>query len=224
MTTEISFYENHVPDFAAAAMGRLYRSVFSTMPFLRIYGNAGNGMHTYVARREGGVHSVLLFEVRAQRVRVLNETVSLDAAEIECFASWVLKRFPQVNQVSFKAIHLTSDRFTLPFLRTRYSEDIVIALPDSPEAYRGTLGHSTRKNIKRYMNKLGRERPGWQHCVRSGEEITPQDVRAITEKSLREKSARSWKAITSAMSARITRATTTATSACSAATWPFAPA
>lgn len=175
----ISVYEDAVPDFAAAAMHTLYRSIFSSPVFHRIYGRKSGKVLTYVARENDEVRSALLFEAHGRRLRVLNETVVLDADEIESFARWAFSHFSQARSISFKAVHLSAGEFRLPFLRNRFSEDIVIALPGSVEAYFASLGQSTRKNIKRYLNKLNRDHACFRHTVLIDGEIRADHVHAI---------------------------------------------
>jgi CelD/BcsL family acetyltransferase involved in cellulose biosynthesis len=66
-----------------------------------------------------------------------------------------------------------------PFQRFNYSEDLVVNLPPTAEEYHRRLGKNTRRNIKRYSERLQRGFPSVQFSVAEKEAVSRQDVRDI---------------------------------------------
>jgi len=176
--SRVRIYRNAIPSHAVADMERLYESVFSTVPFVDVYGH-GATLHTYVARRRDHVTAALLFEIRGKRVAVRNEGLAIDAPEIECFCEHIFGSYPFVDMVSFNAIRTAPLRLSRPLQRFGCLEDIVVPLPDTPEQYTSALGRATRRNLRRYMNRLRRDHPGMRHEVFVGDAIPEEHIRTI---------------------------------------------
>ncbi len=162
-----------VPAFVGPMLEQLYENVFSVLPG---HAPADAPPHVYVERRDGQVETLLLFRRAGNAIRVLNEGIVLDAARIERFAAHVFDAFPMANMIRFNAIRAELDNCSLPFQKSDCSEDIVVGLPDTVEAYFSSLGNATRKNIKRYRNRLARCFPEVRHEVIGGTEVSERQV------------------------------------------------
>jgi hypothetical protein len=174
-------FPGQVPSFVGAELERLYENVFSSLPFVDAYADPAAPASTYVAEKDGKPVAVLLYRRQGNMVRVLNEVITLAAEEIRRFAEFIFAHEADVQLISFNAIRSELQELSLPFRKFTCSEDIVVPLPKCVDAYFSSLGNATRKNIKRYRNKLGRDFPGFQHRVLSGTEIGEQHVRAIID-------------------------------------------
>jgi hypothetical protein len=172
-------HENEIPAFVEAELERLYGSIYSCLKQFRIYDGVVAGVHTYVARDIHGIQDILLFRVTGGRVKVLNEVIQLEGAEVERFAKLVFAHFKQAQLISFKAIQNNIER--LPFAHQRHNclEDIVLALPASAQAYHASLGKNTRRNIKRYGERLRTTFPSFTFTVYEKGEASDADLRAI---------------------------------------------
>src|SRR3569832_1471817 len=135
----ISCHENEIPPFIDFAMDRLYGSIFSSLKQFRIYHATGPGTHTYIVRRGMKIDTVFLFRCDGGIVRVLNEVIKLDSEQIDQFANYIFHRFRKANVIFFKSIQTEMRRFSYPFQRFNFSEDIVLSLPDSAEEYHSSV-------------------------------------------------------------------------------------
>jgi hypothetical protein len=133
---------------------------------------------TYVVRQDGRMTTVLLFHVENRRVQVLNEVIRLGQDEIDRFAAFIFERFPDVELIAFKAIETDSQQLRFPFQRVNQLEDIFMPLPDSPEAYLASLGKNTRRNVKRYTDRLKKTFPSFRFDIYEGD-VPEQIVREI---------------------------------------------
>lgn len=189
--TAITVYPRSIPPFVDRELERLYENVFSSLPYVRIHAGTEEPVSTYVAERNGEPVCILLYTRNNNIVRVQNEGAVLEAAEIQRFADHIFGRMPSVDVIFFNAIRTEPHAFSLPFQRFNCSEDIVVRLPATVEEYFSSLGHATRKNIRRYRNKLARNLPQVRHSVLCGAEIGEEQVREIirlnTERVLRKK-------------------------------------
>jgi len=175
----ISCHENEIPPFIEFAMDRLYGSIFSSLKQFRIYHATGAGTHTYVVRRGMRVEAVFLFRCENGIVRVLNEVVMLEGEQIDRFAQYIFHRFRNADVICFKSIRTEPRRFFYPFQRFNFSEDIVLSLPPTAEEYHARLGKNTRRNIKRYGDKLQRNFPSYAFRVYEQADVIEGHVRDI---------------------------------------------
>ncbi|HJW57545.1 MAG TPA: GNAT family N-acetyltransferase [Burkholderiaceae bacterium] len=174
----ISCYENDVPSFVADDMERLYENIFSSLAQYRIYNDVLD-TSTYIVRKGGQVVTVFLFRCERATVRVLNEVIRVDEEDVARFACYVFSRFPDIALITFKAVHADFRKLPLPYQRFNLLEDIVLALPESAEAYLEKLGKSMRRNIKRHAKKLGENNPSFQYKVYAKDEIDARMVQEI---------------------------------------------
>ena len=177
----ITCHENEVPAFVGAELERLYGNIFSSLTQFRIYGWNGSDTSTYVVRRDGVPHVVLLFRRDHRQVQVMNEVITLDAEEMSRFAAYIFANYPGVNVISFKAIDTSLARLPFPYQRYNHLEDLALALPSSNEAYLPSLGKSTRRNIRRHLDRLHRAYPSCRFEVFERGALGAERVRQIIE-------------------------------------------
>lgn len=173
----VECYDGHVPASAAQELDRLYGNIYSSLLYLQLQGGL-NGAHTYIARRGEEVIAVFLYTVNEERIRVLNEGMILSTQEIDRFTADMFKRFPLVSMIEFHEVHAKMAKSSRPYQRFCYSEDFVLQLPMSTEAYFAMLGNATRKNIKKHLNR-------WQRDF-SSFELRTFERHNIQEEQLRE--------------------------------------
>jgi CelD/BcsL family acetyltransferase involved in cellulose biosynthesis len=113
------------------------------------------------------------------RVTVLNEVIEMSEEQIAHFVSTMFSRYPSINVVSFVAINANIRQLKYPFQQVNYLEDIVVDLPSSVDDYLANLKKNTRRNIKRYSNRLMTNLPTFSYGMYAKEEISEQDVRDI---------------------------------------------
>ena len=172
-------YDNEVPAFVEQEMDALYGNIFSSMTQFRISGLGATEASTYVARNAHGRLALFLFRRDKRRVKVLNECIRLDAAELRRFVDYIFGRFRDVTTISFNAVE--TERPSLPFPCQHYNqlEDIAMALPATPEAYLASLGKNTRRNVKRYGDRLRRSFPNLEFAVYERDAVDEQTIRGI---------------------------------------------
>jgi hypothetical protein len=175
----ISLFENSIPHSLEEDMEKLYQNLYSTLAHHRTYGDLTSGVSIYVARRKGEPLAILLLRRDKDTVRVLNEQIRLEAQEVTRFANYIFTTFSSVNIILFHAVEAELDPVDFPCQHFSCTEDIVLELPPSADAYRSKLGKSTRSYINRYQNKLRRDFPTLRHDVYTRDEISEEHVRAI---------------------------------------------
>ncbi|WP_158590470.1 GNAT family N-acetyltransferase [Noviherbaspirillum cavernae] len=176
----ISVYENLVPDFAEAELENLYGNIYSSLAQLRACGNL-EGINTYAVRDGDRPVCILLFRRRKTKLQVVNEGMAIGEKEMRRFAEHMFATCSSLNLISFHAI--ATDMRRLPFPHQRYNclEDIVLALPRTPQAYLASMGKSTRSYINRYMNKIRRELPTLRFQVHVNEEVSEQQLHDVIQ-------------------------------------------
>jgi hypothetical protein len=175
----VTCHDNLMPDFVGPELERLYGNTYSSVLQLETYGYLDAGVSTYVVRQGGHIVTLLLFRREQQRVQVLNEGVKLSGKELNRFAEYIFATFRSVDVVSFYAIETDGERFALPVHRTNCLEDIAMKLPPTAEEYLAGLGKNTRRNIKRYLDRLQRTFPSFRFETAERQAIDERQVREI---------------------------------------------
>lgn len=177
----VACYENEVPSFVESAMERLYGNIFSSLLEFRVYGWVAGTTSTYVVSENGEIRTLLLFKKQQRKVQVLNEGIRLQEEEMHRFSNFIFAKYHDVDAISFRAIETDLKRLSYPHQRFNHLEDITLQLPENAEAYLASLGKNTRRNIKRYMDRLKKTFPSYEFRVYEAGEIREEDLRAMIE-------------------------------------------
>jgi CelD/BcsL family acetyltransferase involved in cellulose biosynthesis len=167
-----------VPSFLAADLDALYQHLNSSFRH-HVFRERASSARAYVARGENGPLAIFLFHIERKRLRVLNELVAIPTAEIERFVRFAFERFPSISTISFSLIDNQVGALRLPCQQHGHSEDVVVSLPASPEAYLASLGSKTRYNIRHQLKALARDYPQLQFITLEGHDIQPRQVREL---------------------------------------------
>lgn len=177
--TKIACYENELPSFIEAELERLYGNVFSVLKQFRTYGEGKIPFNAYVARNEQAIKTVLIFTRKGNRVRVMNEVIALDENEISEFASFIFRTYSSVQVIDFHAIHAEINNPSFPVQVYDCLEDIVLELPATENEYQSQLGKNTRRNLKRYSERLYKDHPSFEFQFYEKEQIQDEHIHAI---------------------------------------------
>ncbi len=172
-------HEFAVPAFAVAALERLYGSLYASHRHLQLCDAALPSPHTWVAYRRGEIVGVLLFRMRGSRAVVLTEMFALTSDVAEAFCRALFSRFAYAQAVGFNAVTLPAPLECWPSQSAAFSENYVIALPDSVDAYVAALGKSTRKTLRGYGNRLQRDFPALRWETRDASSLRADELRRL---------------------------------------------
>ncbi|MGV3656237.1 MAG: GNAT family N-acetyltransferase [Noviherbaspirillum sp.] len=178
----IECYQGHVPAFVEEALERLYGNLYASLRQMRLSSRLEGEVHTYVARDgAGAITAIFLFRRNKAAIRVLNEGMRTNAVELGRFADYAFGAWRDVDVIAFHAVAGCGGRLDFPTQCFNCSDDYILALPDSEQQYRASLGKSTRSYVNRYLNKLKRDFPSFTFQVYEEKAIPAQLVRDIVE-------------------------------------------
>ena len=183
-------HEHHVPDLAIDALNRLYGSLYASYRHLQLCEADKAIPHTWLCYRRGEIAGVLLFRIESDRVLVLTEMFRLDAAVSSSFCQSVFARYPKSHAIVFNAVAIEPSEpsewlesslppVSFPCQYFAFSENYVVDLPDSVDAYRNSLGKSTRKTLTGYGNRLRRDYPEFEWRAYSADELAMHEQTAL---------------------------------------------
>jgi hypothetical protein len=175
----VSCFHGAVPDFVGPELERLYGNTYSSLLQLETYGALKGAIHIYIARDAGRITCLLLFRIEHGRARILNEGMRLNTPELERFTAYVFSNYPAVSVISFYAVESDVEELIYPLQRFNCLEDIAMPLPATAEDYLATLGKNTRRNVKRYTERIQRAFPSFRFEVRERAAVREEHVRAI---------------------------------------------
>lgn len=171
----ISCYEDIVPAFVEQELNRLYQNLHSSLMHYAVRKKAHRAS-TYIAHRNGQPISILLFNRKKQSICVINEMIDIPNEELQRFASYIFSRYKFVARISFSLIGKEIGRLPFPCQRHDGSEDIVLVLPSTPQAYLESLSPKTRRNIRRYLRAIAHDKPTFRCESAVGKQINEQDL------------------------------------------------
>lgn len=176
MTT--SCYPKEVPAFVETELNRIYGNLYSSLPHFRIEGK-DRDLSTYVVRKGDRITTLFLFRDEGAQVRVINQVIAIDEADISGFATYIFASSPLVSVILFEYIQTNAGKLPFPYQRVNISENIVLSLPGSVDAYLASLGKSTRRNAKYYKNKLIKDFPSFHFEVLEKDQVGERTIRDI---------------------------------------------
>ncbi len=153
------FHRWPLPPYVWPALHRLYRSIFCSEPHLRVYGSVQGNIQAWVARTRGNITAVILFRRQGKVVRIINEMHGIDAAQLEKFSEAVLETYPAVDAIELHALWVDGTFRRFPLLQTEVSEDYLLSLPESTEAWRSCLSSQTREKLRYHYRRSCRKQP-----------------------------------------------------------------
>lgn len=145
-----------------------YASVFCTVQ--RVPGGRGKQRAcAYLACRAEGQPTIVLYRRDRDRITVVNEYFSMDAEELVQMVRHLFDMHPEVNVILMAAVAIGPGRLSCLHQRFNASEDIVIGLPATLDAYCAALGRNTRAAIRRSQKLLAERQPAieFHFCDRS---------------------------------------------------------
>lgn len=167
--------ENAVPAFVSAELERLYCNTFASCLAEHVQ---EADTHTYIAGA-GASRTILLFKMRGYKVSVLNSAISLAPADIKAFVSFIFARYPSIRVVCFVSVAAGPLDVAHPVQRFRASEDYVLRLPPTIDAYDSCLGKATASGLRTKARKLARDFPGFDFRILEGADIDSRVVEHI---------------------------------------------
>jgi hypothetical protein len=172
------YHDAAIPAHAQQALHSMYGNVYSSMPHFRVYGGL-DGANTFILRKNQAPIAVFLFRVADNKAQVLNEGMPVDEMAVTQFADFVFHRHETVDLIIFRGVAHSIKSLAYPFSQCSCTDDSVISLPESTDAYLQELGKATRKNIKQYLNRLKRDFPTFDFQVHDGHSVDEQLIRKI---------------------------------------------
>jgi Acetyltransferase (GNAT) domain len=176
----IEWYDSDPPSWVDAELSRIYQNIYSLIAYHRSF-EPSFSPSVYVVRRDGTPVDILIFTRTARRIDVKCFQARIGARAVADFARAAFARFPSVRVINVLPIYvertdIDSARMPAPFQIGDLSEDYLLSLPDSEEAYLQTLGASTRKMLKRRLRLLRQDHPSLSFTVQANAQVDPGDI------------------------------------------------
>ena len=133
----------------------------------------------YVALRGGVPITGVLYRREGDTITVLNELFAIEGDALEQMVRCLLARHEGVELIHFPAVR--TPPWPLPFPCQRYgaTEDLVISLQGTPEAYLASLGPNTRAAIRRAQRMVAQQAPDLVFSFHGPDTIERADVAAL---------------------------------------------
>lgn len=175
----VSSYDT-VPPSLEAELDGLYQHINSSLCHYAVARRARNAC-AYVARRGEQPLAIFLFQREGRSIVVFNEMMQVTTEEIERFATYIFGRFPSVARISFSKIGKAIGALSLPSQQYGQSEDIVVTLPETKDAYFSSLGSKLRHNIRHQMKAIAADFPGFSFTIHENGAIAEHHVLGLVD-------------------------------------------
>lgn len=140
---------------------------------------ADAGVACYVALREGVPAMGVLYRREQGAITVLSELFAIGGGALEQMVRCLLARHEDVHLIHFPAVAAPPWPLPFPFQRYGATEDLVISLPGTPDAYLASLGPNTRAAIRRAQRMVAQQAPDMAFSFHGPDAIGRADVAAL---------------------------------------------
>ena len=173
--TTITCFEHQVPPSVAKELDQLYQHLHSSLLHYGVRRKAQQAS-TYIVRKEGKARVILLFTRSDATIHVVNEMIDIEPEEIQRFAAFIFAKFASVDVISFSLIGKEVGALHYPHHQYDGSEDIVLTLPATPDAYLASMSPKMRRNIRYCLRMIARDNPSFRCETTFGDQINVQHV------------------------------------------------
>ncbi len=173
------FHRWPLPGYVWPALERRYHSIFCSEPLLRIHGALTRSVEAWVARRDGRVAALLLFERSARSARVINEAFDLPVQTLDEFSQALFAQYPSLHVIRLRAVALDGRAKNFPCIVAPCSDDYVLSLPGSEEAWLASLSAQTREKIRYHWRRAQRHQPSLRFRTMPAQAIDDAQLRTV---------------------------------------------
>lgn len=153
------FHRWPLPGYIWPALHQLYQSIFCSEPHLRATGSLGQNLQAWIARCNGHITAVILFQTQGRVVRIVNEMHDIDAVQLEEFSKAMWRAYPDVDAIQIHALRIHGRCHKFPLLGTEVSEDYLLPLPESIDAWYASLSSQTCQKLRYHYRRSYRKQP-----------------------------------------------------------------
>jgi hypothetical protein len=165
----------------AARLPELYRTPFSVAEYFAEFHGVVAPPAAITFGPATAPRHVLCYCVGERSVRVLNEFIALERADLERFVAAIFACHPTASELRLVKVECDLAGSPLAHRRVPAGVDYAIALPATVEEYQARLGQSTRRNLNLWRNRLRKAHPEMRFDTARGGAITRDAVRRVVE-------------------------------------------
>lgn len=177
------FHQWPLPSYLWLALHRLYQSIYCSEPHLRTHQSLDHTTEAWVGRDRGRITAVILFQVRKHLVSIVNEMHVMPAKHLDNFMQDLLRRYPAVHAMQLHALQIDGRPQHFPMLRAEFSEDYLLRLPATVDAWRASLSSKTREKLRYYGKRMLRKQPGLTYRQIPADAITEAQFERVLQLS-----------------------------------------
>lgn len=133
----------------------------------------------YVALRDGAPVTAVLYRRKGGAITVLNELFAIEGGQLEQMVRCLLARHEGVRLIHFPAVQAQPSPMPFPCQRYGATEDLVISLQGTPDAYLASLGPNTRAAIRRAQRMVAQQAPDLAFTFHGPDTIEHADLAAL---------------------------------------------
>lgn len=175
------FYDAHIPlDLEKELIG-LYQSAFSVKEYFELFKKSNNYKALTIISEDSDLKHIICYTVADNCITILNELIDIEPSYVDYLSEVLFDKYPSINKINFNRIKSDIINISSTFRLWSCTNDIVVQLPATIEEYDSKLGKSTKKTIKKYLNKLQRENHDFGFNIISSGDIDPFLVKKIID-------------------------------------------
>ncbi len=175
------FHRWPLPDYIWPALERCYRSSYCTESQLRISGSLTPRIEAWVARRDGCISAVILFDRYHDHVRVLNEVFVLSEQVLGDFAEAVFGLYPKLRVIRLRAVKIDALPKQYIGLSADISDDYRLKLPASTDQWYRSLSARTREKLRYYLRRAQQRMPTFSFRTLGTNEFNLAQIKQIIQ-------------------------------------------
>lgn len=175
------FHRWPLPAYIWPALNHRYQSVFCSEPHLRVTGGLKKNLQVWVARHQGHITDIFLFEINGRVARLVNEMHEIAIESLEKFTQFLSLEYPQIDALCLHAVFLKGVASQFPVMQTEFSEDYILRLPESTAKWHALLSPRTREKLRYYYRRSCRKQPDLIFRQIRADQITKEQFHRIVQ-------------------------------------------
>ena len=162
----------------------LYASFFADILWweLRDPSLIDKGYYKLLYYEQNVLKHIILFQYSvktSKKIKVITQQFNISSVHIENVCRILFNEFDKVRQIIFRNIFEPEHKQLHNTIFEKTIDDVIISLPKSIDTYIKSLGVNTRKDIRKNMNRVARDFPGFEVQYFEKSDIVPEQMENI---------------------------------------------
>jgi len=180
MSLSHEIFLNDIPEQLSKEITALYSSAYITEKFISLH-NRGKDIYYFVIFEGDKIVHTLIYYISRYELTILNHFYTIEERYLDYFDRAIFESHKRIKAINLGNLFNQLSTLKSPNKPWRVKHDYIVSLPDDFGAYQSMLGTSTRRNLRKYHNRIRKDFQDFSFFVQASDAIEPDIVSRIIE-------------------------------------------